>query len=94
MVVTPANVADVTQAHALLHGEERDVFADAGYQGVDKREEVQDRVEHIFGVLKCIFRYTKVRYKGLRKNAAQITTLLMLANFWMARRQLMQPCVG
>ena len=36
---TAANVADVTQAQALLHGEETAVFADAGYQGVDKREE-------------------------------------------------------
>ena len=43
MVVTAANVADVTQAHALLHGKEQDVFADAGCQGVDKRKEVQDR---------------------------------------------------
>jgi IS5 family transposase len=39
MVTTPANVNDVTQGHALLHGEECLVFADAGYQGIDKREE-------------------------------------------------------
>ena len=39
VVGTAANVSDVTQAHALLHGEEAVVFADAGYQGVDKREE-------------------------------------------------------
>ena len=39
---TAANVNDVTQAHALVHGQETDVFADAGYQGVDKREETQD----------------------------------------------------
>jgi len=39
VVGTAANVSDVTQAHALLHGEESVVFADAGYQGVDKREE-------------------------------------------------------
>jgi len=38
---TAANVNDVTQAAALVHGEETDVFADAGYQGVAKREEVQ-----------------------------------------------------
>ena len=38
---TAANVNDVTQASALVHGEETDVFADAGYQGVAKREEVQ-----------------------------------------------------
>ena len=39
---TAANVNDVTQAHALVHGQETDVFADAGYQGVNKREETQD----------------------------------------------------
>ena len=42
LVTTPANTADVTQAHDLLHGEERTVFADAGYQGVEKRAENQD----------------------------------------------------
>lgn len=29
-----ATVNDMTQAHALVHGEQTDVFADAGYQGV------------------------------------------------------------
>jgi IS5 family transposase len=43
VVGTAANVNDVTQAHALLHGQESDVFADAGYQGVDKREENRDK---------------------------------------------------
>ena len=39
LVTTPANTADVTQAHALLHGDERIAFGDAGYQGVEKRKE-------------------------------------------------------
>jgi transposase, IS5 family len=42
VVGTAANVNDVTQAHALMHGDEREVFGDAGYQGVEKREETQD----------------------------------------------------
>ena len=38
--VTPvANAADVSQAHALLQAEEADALGDAGYQGVEKREE-------------------------------------------------------
>ncbi len=41
VVGTAANVNDVTQAHALLHGDETNVFADAGYVGVTKREETQ-----------------------------------------------------
>jgi len=40
VVGTSANAHDVTQASALLHGEESDVFADSGYRGVHKREEV------------------------------------------------------
>jgi IS5 family transposase len=42
VIGTAANVNDVTQAQGLLHGEETDVFGDAGYQGVEKREENQD----------------------------------------------------
>jgi transposase, IS5 family len=38
---TAANSHDVTQAHALLHGEEEQVYADSGYRGVTKREEIQ-----------------------------------------------------
>lgn len=41
VIGTAANVNDVTQAGALVHGQESDVFADAGYQGVAKREETQ-----------------------------------------------------
>jgi len=40
LVGTAANVHDVTQAQALLHGNETDVFGDAGYQGVEKREKL------------------------------------------------------
>lgn len=36
---TAANVHDITQAQALLHGDETDAFGDAGYQGIEKREE-------------------------------------------------------
>jgi IS5 family transposase len=41
VTATAANAHDITQASQLLHGEETDVFADSGYRGVDKREEVQ-----------------------------------------------------
>ena len=39
MATTPANVHDVTQAGNLLHGREKQVWGDAGYTGVQKREE-------------------------------------------------------
>jgi IS5 family transposase len=40
---TAANVHDLTQAADLLHGEETVVYADAGYQGIEKRSEMQGR---------------------------------------------------
>jgi IS5 family transposase len=126
VVGTAANVNDVTQAGALLHGQEEAAFGDAGYQGAHKREgagapqwhvamrpglrrklnpfiepdhaslvlekwkaSVRAKVEHPFRVLKRQFGYTKVRYRGLAKNTAQIVTLFALGNLWMARRQLM-----
>jgi len=39
LVTTAANVSDITQAHALLHGDETTAFGDAGYQGVERRQE-------------------------------------------------------
>ena len=39
---TAAKVSGVTQARALVHGDEREVFGDAGYQGVKERKEVRD----------------------------------------------------
>jgi IS5 family transposase len=40
---TAANVHDLTPAADLLHGEETVVYADAGYQGIEKRSEMQGR---------------------------------------------------
>ncbi|HZI33639.1 MAG TPA: IS5 family transposase [Candidatus Binatia bacterium] len=40
VVVTAANVADIAKTAELLHGQERQVHADAGYTGVEKRAEI------------------------------------------------------
>jgi IS5 family transposase len=37
---TAANVSDISQTHALLHGQEKTVHVDAGYIGVEKRAEI------------------------------------------------------
>jgi IS5 family transposase len=50
---------------------------------------VRAKVEHPFRVIKCQFGFTKVRYRGLAKNTAQLVTLFALSNLWMARRQMM-----
>jgi IS5 family transposase len=120
VVVTAANVADVTKTVELLHGQETQVHADAGYTGVAKRAEivalgraidwqiackrsliqvlaegaekeackavekakasVRAFVEHPFHIVKNLFRYRKVRYRGLAKNGHQLYTLFGLAN--------------
>ena len=46
-------------------------------------------MEHPFRVLKQQFGYVKVRYRGLRKNTAQIVTLFALSNLWMVRHELL-----
>ncbi len=47
VIGTAANVHDVTQGNALLHGEESVVFADAGYQGVHKRDDAKSVNWHV-----------------------------------------------
>jgi IS5 family transposase len=43
IATTAANVHDITQADQLLHGEESRVWGDAGYRGIEKRDEHRDR---------------------------------------------------
>ena len=126
VIVTAANVADVTKTAELLHGQETQVHADAGYTGVEKRAEitvlkrpidwqiackrgqikkmeegaqketlkalekakasVRAFVEHPFHILKNIFQYRKVRYRGLAKNGHQLYTLFGLANLVIGAR--------
>jgi IS5 family transposase len=40
VLVTAAHVADITKTRELLHGQETQVHADAGYTGVEKRAEI------------------------------------------------------
>ncbi|MBS0483490.1 MAG: IS5 family transposase [Proteobacteria bacterium] len=41
---TSGNVSDVVEGNSLLHGQEKDAFGDAGYQGVDKRDDALQQV--------------------------------------------------
>ncbi len=127
VVVTAANVADLTKTAELLHGAETQVHADAGYTGVAKRAEivalerpidwqiackrglikalaegaekealkavektkaaVRAFVEHPFHIVKNLFRYRKVRYRGLAKNGHQLYVLFGLANVMIGARR-------
>ena len=53
-----------------------------------KHGSIRAKVEHVFRVMKCQFGYRKVRYRGIKKNAAQVFSLLALANLYLARRRL------
>jgi transposase, IS5 family len=44
--------------------------------------------EHPFGVVKCLWKHTKVRYRGLAKNTSQLFTLFALANLYRMRYRL------
>ena len=50
---------------------------------------IRAKVEHPFRVLKRQFGFVKVRYRGLKKNTAQLFTLFALSNLWMVRDKLM-----
>jgi IS5 family transposase len=129
VVGTAANEADITQTGKLMHGQEEDMFGDAGYTGADKRPELTDRdvswniaikhsiikalpqalrevaepveralaqvravVEHPFHIVKNRFRHRKLRYRGLKKNTAQLYTLFALANLVIVKQALLaQP---
>lgn len=128
VVGTAANEADITQTAALLHGQEKDVFGDAGYSGADKRPELADCdvlwniairrsiikdlpkvlrelaepveralaqmravVEHPFHIIKNRFHHKKLRYRGLKKNTAQLHTLFALANPVIVKEALLTP---
>ncbi len=47
VTTTPANVGDVTEVDKLLHGKEKTVYADAGYQGAQKRASKRGRTWYI-----------------------------------------------
>lgn len=124
VATTAANVHDLTPADRLLHGDEKRVFADAGYRGIEKREEhtgrevdwyvamrpgirrklnsaspearqqklqasVRAKVEHPFKVIKQVFGYGKVRYRGLLKNTERLMILAGFANLLRVQKALL-----
>ena len=72
----------VWQANMRVYG------ADKVYKQM-RRERIRAKVEHPFRVVKRQFGYVKVRYRGLKKNTAQLVTLFALSNLWMVRGKLM-----
>jgi IS5 family transposase len=121
LVTTSANVADSTVLPDLLHGEERKVWGDGGYQGqteaiqevapkaqdmtcrrvrvnnrVDElqkkknrsKSSVRAKVEHPFRILKRVFGFDKVRYRGIAKNHHRLCANFALVNLYLHRKRL------
>ena len=53
------------------------------------KSRIRARVEHVFGVVKRLWGFGKVRYRGLAKNATRAFTALALANIYLSRQRLM-----
>jgi IS5 family transposase len=53
------------------------------------KSKIRARVEHVFGVVKRLWGFGKVRYRGLQKNATRAFTALALANIYLASQRLM-----
>ena len=52
-----------------------------------KKSSVRCKVEHVFSVVKNIFKYRKTRYRGLRKQTAKLNIMFALANLYLADRK-------
>ena len=80
-----ATVNDILIERGLLLND-----ADALLDQAEKlKASIRAKVEHPFRVIKRQFGFVKVRYRGLKKNTAQIVTLFALSNLWMVRSKLM-----
>jgi transposase, IS5 family len=86
--------AEVTWNIAMRPGKRKALNKeDAADALIDKAEKIKAgiraKVEHPFRVIKRQFGFVKVRYRGLKKNTAQLVTLFALSNLWMVRGKLM-----
>ncbi len=55
------------------------------------KSQIRSRVEHVFGVIKGVFHFAKVRYRGLEKNAHRLFVTCALANLYLVRKRLLRP---
>lgn len=54
------------------------------------KSKVRSKVEHAIGVIKRVFGFQKVRYRGLAKNLHRLEVSAALANLFMMRRRLLR----
>ncbi len=77
---------DFTNARARNH---RGEVNEATRRKNRNKSRIRARVEHVFCVVKRLWGFSKVRYRGLAKNATRAFTALALANIYLARQPLM-----
>ena len=91
-VVTAANVHDKHPLPDLLHGNEQRVYGgeiDEEQRSKNRgKSRARARVEHVFVVVKRLWGFSKVRYRGLAKNATRSFVAPSLANISLARGHL------
>lgn len=51
------------------------------------KSSIRAKVEHVFGIVKGLFRYRKTRYRGLRKQTAKLHMMFALANLYLADKR-------
>lgn len=90
----PDAQVDVTWHVAMRPGKrkalDKENEAHAKLERAEKlKASIRAKVEHPFRVVKRQFGFVRVRYRGLKKNTAQLVTLFALTNLWMVRSKLM-----
>lgn len=55
---------------------------------------IRAKAEHPFRVVRQQFSYTKVKYRGLTKNMANLMMLFALSNLWITRSRILQGLQG
>lgn len=54
------------------------------------KSKIRSRVEHVFGVMKLTFGFSKVRYRGLSKNLNRLLATCALINLFTARKRMLE----
>ena len=52
-----------------------------------RKSSIRAKVEHVFAVVKKLFKYRKTRYRGLDKQISKINMMFALANLYLADRK-------
>lgn len=78
---------DFTQRKGSRHR----ALSDTERQRNRTKSRVRAKVEHPLLILKCVFGFRKVRYRGLNKNANRLFVACALVNLFMARHVLLRP---